>query len=386
MTNMKIVYYLFLIVACVSCVVSEGSLRNAQTEKLYANLKVMVDSGKTMFGQANPTTITYLDKLNHGDLSSGDCKDITGHNPAFHESDFMWYRDTSFMKRDIEALRSAKDRGAVIGYCWHIGGMKSNEFYAKNHKTGGMSADSALVRAIVSSADRASNEALNWLLTKLDSLVIPVMKSLDIPMTFRPWHEMNGEWFWWGRDCCTPEEYKALYRLTVDYIRASGVRNVIFVWSPDKSLPMEYYPGDDYVDVLGMDVYEPGIMEYSSYDKILPALADMIRYAEEHDKLAALTECGCRKSDEGAWRYPDEYPLFWGDNVLNKILCNPSTSKLAWVMSWYGADWRGDRSNDAYIPYRGWQRPNSDIATEDFIRFVSSDKIITEDEALNLYD
>lgn len=382
---MRLKHCLLIAMAFVACSPQKTELRDTPTETLYANIKDIVNSGKTMFGQANATTITYLDKLSHADVASGDCKDVTGHNPAFHESDFMWYRDADFMKRDIVALREAEKRGAVVGYCWHLEGMASGSFYAADKVNGGMSPDSALVKAIVANGDRASNKALDWLLTKLDSLVIPVMRELAVPMTFRPWHEMNGEWFWWGSDCCTPEEYKALYRLTVDYIRTAGVTNVLYVWSPDKSLPMEYYPGDDYVDILGMDIYEPGIMEYSSYDKILPALADMIRYADEHGKVAALTECGCRKNDDGSWRYPDQYPLFWGENVMEKILCNPQTSRLAWVMSWYGADWRGDQSNDAYIPYKGWTRPNADVATDDFIRFITSEKILTEDEAFNKY-
>lgn len=382
---MRLKHCLLIAMTFVACSPQKTELRDTPTEALYANIKDIVNSGKTMFGQANATTITYLDKLSHADVTSGDCKDVTGHNPAFHESDFMWYRDADFMKRDIVALREAEKRGSVVGYCWHLEGMTSGSFYAADKVSGGMSSDSALVKAIVANNDRASNKALDWLLTKLDSLVIPVMRELAVPMTFRPWHEMNGEWFWWGSDCCTPEEYKALYRLTVDYIRAAGVINVLYVWSSDKSLPMEYYPGDDYVDILGMDIYEPGIMEYSSYNKILPALADMIRYADEHGKVAALTECGCRKNDDGSWRYPDQYPFFWVENVMEKILCNPQTSRLAWVMSWYGADWRGDQSNDAYIPYKGWTRPNADVATDDFIRFITSEKILTEDEAFNKY-
>lgn len=382
---MRISRLFFVVAMCVACSCPNTTKNISQTDVVLANLKSMVDSGKTMFGQANATTITYLNGVSHSDTDRGDCKDITGDNPAFHESDFMWYRDAQFMLKDIKALRDAKERGALVGYCWHIGGMNTNEFYAYNRKTGELAGDSALVKAILSSPDRTNNIALDWLLTKLDSLVIPVMKELAFPITFRPWHEMNGEWFWWGRDCCSPEEYKALYQLTVDYIREAGADNVIFVWSPDKAFPMDYYPGDEYVDILGMDIYEPGIEEYSAYEKIIPALSNMIKYADTHGKVAALTECGCRKRDDGSWRYPDDYPHFWTDNILEKILNNPSTDRLAWVMSWYGADWSKNRSNDAYIPYIGWERPNADIATEDFKKFIASDRIITEKELRNLY-
>jgi mannan endo-1,4-beta-mannosidase len=54
-----------------------------------------------------------------------------------------------------------------------------------------------------------------------------------VPIIFRPWHEMSGGWFWWGKDSCTPEEYKQLYRLTIRTLRGHGTRQprvLLFAW------------------------------------------------------------------------------------------------------------------------------------------------------------
>jgi mannan endo-1,4-beta-mannosidase len=81
-----------------------------------------------------------------------------------------------------------------------------------------------------------------------------------IPILFRPYHEMNGSWFWWGG---VPGEdryiklWKQLYKL---YTEEYQLDNLIWVWSPDD--PDHgldgYYPGDDYVDIIGCDVYHFG--------------------------------------------------------------------------------------------------------------------------------
>jgi mannan endo-1,4-beta-mannosidase len=359
--------------------------RSTDTEALFRNLKKLVDNGQFMFGQANPTTISYLGGIAKTNISQSDCKDITGSHPAFYESDFMWYSQNSeFMQRDLQAMREAYARGAVLGYCWHIRGKNSQSFYAK--VDGKATSDKHLVKNILANPNRVENPSLDWLLTQLDTLVIPVFKELGFPLVFRPWHEMNGNWFFWGRNNCSPKEYIELYRLTVNYIRSKGVDNILYCWSPDKSAAMHYYPGDEYVDVLGMDIYEPGIMAYSAYPKMLKELGILTDYAYANGKVAAITETGCRKTDDGQFRYPDVYPYFWTENVLEPFLSDAKTKRVAWIMSWYGANWRGDRSTEAYIPYVGMYRPRSDEAVADFVKFFNHPASLFENDLPKMYE
>ncbi|WP_099091739.1 glycosyl hydrolase [Paenibacillus riograndensis] len=104
-----------------------------------------------------------------------------------------------------------------------------------------------------------------------------------IPVLWRPFHESEGEWFWWGAK--GPEVAKQLYRLMYErYTNHHGLNNLIWVWN--SPLP-EGYVGDDVCDVISLDLYPPKHThtdlekEYNGLVKITPA-----------NKLAALGEIG----------------------------------------------------------------------------------------------
>lgn len=342
------------------------SIRNEATDNLYKMLKQMVDDRKIMFGMANPTTIGYASGPLNSDYQSSDCKDITGDHPGFHESDFMWYEENpDFRKTDVEAMRAAWNRGAVIGYCWHLAGPRSKAFYAANE--GKRSEDYDLASEIVSNPDRTKNQSLDWYLTRFDELAIPVFKELGCPIVFRPFHEMTGDWFWWGKQIGA-EVYIKLYRLTVDYLRSQGVDNLLYCWSPDKFVDFSFYPGDEYIDILGLDIYEPGLTEFYPKEKLIENLTIICDYAAAHDKVAVWSEVGCRPTDDGVSRYPEQYPDFWTTYVFDILRDNPEAGRIAWVESWYNADWKNDFSSSPYIPYKGMKKKNGRKATRDFIK------------------
>ena len=88
-------------------------------------------------------------------------------------------------------------------------------------------------------------------------------KGTLIPVVFRMYHEHTGAWFWWGSKQCTPEEYKQLWIMTVEYLRdKKNVHNLLYAYSPSETKNeaeyLERYPGDEYVDIVGYDCYVPG--------------------------------------------------------------------------------------------------------------------------------
>ena len=104
-----------------------------------------------------------------------------------------------------------------------------------------------------------------------------------IPILWRPFHESYGTWFWWGAKGA--KVARDLYRLMFDYYTGEkNLHNLLWVWNSDIE---EAYPGDEYVDVVSIDVYLP---EYQStdygdaYEKLVAATS--------HDKVAALAEVG----------------------------------------------------------------------------------------------
>ena len=81
-----------------------------------------------------------------------------------------------------------------------------------------------------------------------------------IPVIFRPYHEHNGDWFWWGRKHCSNDDYKYLFRFTVNYLmNVKGVHNLLIAYSPNsvqnKKEYLERFPGKSYVDIVGFDNY-----------------------------------------------------------------------------------------------------------------------------------
>jgi beta-mannanase len=76
-----------------------------------------------------------------------------------------------------------------------------------------------------------------------------------IPVLFRPFHELTGNWFWWCKNVCTPDEFKALWRFTVSYLREQKRYVYNTAGFANESDFMASYPGDDMVDVVSFDQY-----------------------------------------------------------------------------------------------------------------------------------
>lgn len=150
----------------------------------------------------------------------------------------------------------------------------------------------------------------------------------QIPLIFRPWHENSGNWFYWGAPNCTVEEYKALWNTTQDYINNVAMLKDYIVWSYSPSYSgnwteeqfMSRYPGDDRVQLLGVDSYQWGSEDdfKAGLDYSLRMVTDI---AKRHGKLIALTECGYVNSPDATWwtrvvqpiieKYPICYLLPW---------------------------------------------------------------------------
>ena len=101
-------------------------------------------------------------------------------------------------------------------------------------------------------------------------------------------------WFWWGKNLCSTEEYKALWRFTVNYLRnEKNIHHLLFSYSTDRFATadeyLERYPGDDLIDLLGFDLYDRG----ADYPAVLGNCAKIVtQIAAEKSKIAAVTEAG----------------------------------------------------------------------------------------------
>lgn len=105
----------------------------------------------------------------------------------------------------------------------------------------------------------------------------------DIPILWRPFHESEGKWFWWGAK--GPQVARELYKLMFNYYtQVHRLNHLLWVWNCPLA---EGYPGDEYVDIISMDIYLP---EYRATDYRQEYL-NLIS-ATSHEKVAALAEVG----------------------------------------------------------------------------------------------
>jgi len=134
------------------------------------------------------------------------------------------------------------------------------------------------------------------------------LQAQNIPVLFRPYHENNGSWFWWGAAHCSASEFKNLFRYTEEYLRdTKGVHNFLYVYSPngpftDEADYLTRYPGDAFVDVPGFDMYQEKPQAKDNWMDNFGANMDIVQaFAAKHGKITTIPETGilCGKDTLG---------------------------------------------------------------------------------------
>ncbi|WP_338896177.1 glycosyl hydrolase [Streptomyces sp. TG1A-60] len=179
-----------------------------------------------------------------------------------------------------------------------------------------------------------------------------------IPVIFRPFHENNGGWFWWGAGHTTSGEYIELFRYTVEYLRDTrGVHNLLYAYSPNSSFggdPTGYlktYPGDRFVDILGYDSYDENAGPTAWLDGLVKDLAMVVRLANERGKAPAFTEFGESGTEV---RNPQ-----WFTQLSQAVEADPLARQVTFMLTW--ANFGGAKR--AYVPYPGH------VLLPDFVKY-----------------
>ncbi|KRD12848.1 beta-mannosidase [Flavobacterium sp. Root901] len=323
-----------------------------ETTALFYNLKKLAQT-KIAIGQQDAFNGFYQDAGGHADI-----KKNTGFDPAVLGSDFMFITDKNnnnqadnwFYQQEQKItsdVKAAYAKGIINTFSWHIREpFKDESFYASD-----MSAQEKAT-AFKSILPGGTNH--EWYKKKLDKVasVVLNLKGANnelIPIIFRPFHEFDGSWFWWGANFCTADEYKKAYQFTVDYLKnTKGVHNILYAFSPDNSYTTETnylsrYPGDKYVDILGMDNYgdfnNQGTAGSGKANAKLKMISDI---AKTKVKIAALTETGYRVTSStppvANWfstylydaltvnQIEVSYVMFWNNNSDGYYVPNGSVS------------------------------------------------------------
>lgn len=97
------------------------------------------------------------------------------------------------------------------------------------------------------------------MMADIDDVARELLKLRDagVPVLWRPLHELNGDWFWWGK--CGPEAFQRLWKLLYTrYTETFGLNNLIWVFGYTSQPDAAWYPGDAYIDIAGADNYATG--------------------------------------------------------------------------------------------------------------------------------
>ena len=317
-----------------------------QTRYLYLNLDYLKDKG-LLFGMQDATGYGVGWS---GDDDRSDVKDVCGDYPALDSEEMYKVTRNLEPNRVRYRLISHYERGGVVSMCWHQYDPLGRGFYASDVN------NENIVETILPGGKyhQQYKEKLRKVAMFFKGLRGPNGES--VPVIFRPYHEHNGNWFWWGKGQCTPQEYIDLWRFTVTYLRDSlNVHNLLYVISPSLdrsnwgSNYKEIFPGNDYLDIYGLDHYFGDNITSSDKANFKEGLHRVAVQAREAGKLVALTEVG----QEG---------LKTADFFTN-VLLNAIVSDSVNLDYNYAAVWRNANVNHFFAPYPG------QLSVPDFLKF-----------------
>lgn len=149
---------------------------------------------------------------------------------------------------------------------WNNGGLVELSWHAPNPWTGGDSWDQS--QANLNELLQTGTAVHTQWLAQLDQVAagLAELQTAGVVVLWRPFHEMNGDWFWWGMKIHPddPGPYQRLWRQMFDYFtNTKKLNNLLWVYSttpemePSWTRPVDfYYPGTEYVDIVGQDIYQ----------------------------------------------------------------------------------------------------------------------------------
>ncbi len=336
--------------------------------KLIGSLASTVSEGKYLFGHQDDLMYGHdWSSACSGDNSfmRSDVFDMTGHYPYILGLDLggIEFEDECNLDgNDFDRMREAAiihhERGGMLTFSWHL----------RNPLTGGDSWDVGkgnAVRSVLPGGSRHEMFVL-WMDRVCDFLsCLRDEDGREIPVLWRPFHEHTGNWFWWCASECLPEEYNDLWRMMHDYmVGTKGMKNLVWVISPTSSSINEFivrYPGDRYVDVVGLDCYSPtGVPVEEAAVRFRDELSccfDLLgRFCTDHGKILALCETGFEGIPDSEW---------WTEVLAPAIEGVP----ISYLLTWRNSNSSDNRDTHFFCAWPGQKSEN------DFRKWVSAGRV-----------
>ncbi|WP_104116166.1 glycosyl hydrolase [Arthrobacter sp. B1805] len=357
----------------------------AETRSLFAYLQSVRGTG-ILFGHQHTTDYAVTDPAPAGLASDvrngvGDFPAIFGWDSLILTGDERPGIQGASLEENAELLVDGIQKADALG------GINTISAHFPNFAAGGRYNDTggnAVRQILPGGPDNAA------FLDYLDAFADVASKSVDesgrqIPIIFRPWHENNGGWFWWGAGHTTSAEYQEIFRYTVEYLRdTKGVHNFLYAYSPNGTFGgtdetyLKTYPGDDFVDILGYDLYDGTNGSQQWLDSLVADTAMISRLADEKGKISALTEFGMSGALKPNGQNPD---LQWYTSILDALRSNPDSARIAYAQTWanFGLE-------QHYVPYPAFGTTPEHELMQDFRAFHADPASYFAGDLTNVFD
>ena len=327
-----------------------------ETKYLFDNLHGFAED-QLLFGMHDATG--YGVGWNSDDDRS-DVKTVCGSYPAVYSWDAHSFARRLDWERSAYRITSSYKRGGIQTICWHQYDPTDTHFYTSELQ------DARIVPKIL-----PGGVYHTFYKNKLATMA-RYFKRLrgahgeSIPIIFRPYHEHDGGWFWWGEGHRTQDEYNRIWSFTVTYLIDSlNVHNLLYALSPSYPESIEAYdqisPGDDVIDIYGMDFYGS-----TDTARLIRRARSIVTMARDRNKVAAITEIGQENLLMKDW--------------YTKVVLNPiKNDDLARFIS-YAAVWRNASETHHFAPYPGH------ASVPDFLDFFNDAFTWFEDDLPNMFE
>jgi mannan endo-1,4-beta-mannosidase len=265
MRNLFLYFIVFGSLACYGQNMPVNKNASPEAQELLSYISSL--DGRILSGQHcySHETSKYYEKVN----------EITGKYPAIWGSDFYWSNGEIDPGEKLvnEAIKKHKE-GAIITLMWHVGKPSDDAPFGWKESVQSRISDQEW-KDLVTPGTKIHER---WL-RQIDGLAVHLKKlqNQNIPILWRPYHEMNGVWFWWGNKK-GKNGFPKLWRLMFDrLVNYHELNNLIWVWNANapRDIPKDeafdykdFYPGHEFVDVLATDVYHFDY-EQKDYEQLL---------------------------------------------------------------------------------------------------------------------
>ncbi|PTT13284.1 beta-mannosidase [Flavobacterium sp. HMWF030] len=332
-----------------------------ETVSLYKKLNLLAQKGY-LFGHQDDLAYGVKWKYENG---RSDVKDVVGDFPAVYGWDIAGLERND--ANNIDGIPFTKMK-QYIEEANERGGISTISMHFDNPATGKSAWDNSpnTLKSILPGAENHQKFTI-WLDKAAEFfLSLKDKKGKNIPILFRPYHELTGGWFWWGKGNGTPEEFKTLWKFTFDYLQKKGVHNLIYIYNTgsfnSKEDFLDKYPGDDYADILSFDSYQNN--DDKEGKKFIEEVQNQLKIINEigkkQNKLIAIAEAGYEA-------IPD--PKWWTGTLTKAI----GEYKISYVLLWRNHGWQEkEQKMHYYAPYPG------QISAKDFVDFYKLDKTLFE--------